>query len=393
MLIDYLRYLAFEGRLRPFFEEGLSNYAELSATTGQHLRFAPQFLEDHFGWRGQKIVHALYWPPHSEDLILERLKRDLGLVNSPHNFTAPQFEIGGTPPTFLYKELRPPGLEIIIDIDPTHWTDRYVEPRNYEDIRVIYRRAGPARADLRSGDKLLTSGRRRTASGTLCGVFSTANRPAVALTCGHVAAASNLDLFVEHRRQNWRLPLLHSNTRKLGTVRNITVPKQKAHAGGPVFAHLDAALIELDANHVSPAQPRLVREAIVKPITTVLQEEPVCFRGAGRVNNTLARVTAVTVRKSMNLFNDGKLFDVGDVLMLGHRHPMYVAQYLSRPGDSGAAVRQDFSPGEQDTEFNHWHGMILGGDETGAYATYAEHLWAWSAQQMRIRDLAFTFET
>jgi hypothetical protein len=71
---------------------------------------------------------------------------------------------------------------------------------------------------------------------------------------------------------------------------------------------------------------------------------------------------------------------------------MYVSQRVSRPGDSGAAVRQDFSEVGPFRELNQWHGMILGSDEGGAYATHAEHLWEWAAQQIRDPQLDFMFE-
>jgi hypothetical protein len=93
-----------------------------------------------------------------------------------------------------------------------------------------------------------------------------------------------------------------------------------------------------------------------------------------------ARILAVTVRKSIDLTKSGTLHSVGDVLMLGHRHPQYVVQFVSRPGDSGAAVRQDFSSVGPFTELNQWYGMILGSDESGAFATHAEFLWAWASQ-------------
>lgn len=116
------------------------------------------------------------------------------------------------------------------------------------------------------------------------------------------------------------------------------------------------------------------------------------FRGGGRAGETLARVSAVTVRKSIDLRSDGRLRSVGDVLMLGHRHPMYFVQNVSRPGDSGAAVRQDFASVGYFSEQNSWYGMILGSDEGGAYANYAEHLFAWAAQETGDAQLEFFYE-
>lgn len=389
MLIDYLRYVAFGGRLRRFYEGGLYNYVEPSVTTGQHLRFSPEYLDERIGWRGQTIIRDLYWESHSRDFIFERLKHDVGLAGGPDSLSVSEFQIGGAPSTFIYKEIDPPKLEIIIDIDPRHWTERYSERQSYEDIPIIYRRAGPATATFRTGDKLLDSQRRRGGHGTLCGFFSTTDGPDFALTCGHVTS-EGARVLVERRRRIWNLPLWSSMT-DLGVTRHHTMCGP-TNGVGPVQTRLDAALIEIEHPTMRSTDPRVVRQATIKPISTVLQEEPVRFRGAGRVVDTLARVSAVTVRKSIDLFKDGILRDVGDVLMLGHRHPMYIVQRVSRPGDSGAAVRQDFSSVGPFTELNQWHGMVLGSDEGGAYTTYAEHLWAWAAQRIGDPNVEFLFE-
>jgi hypothetical protein len=78
--------------------------------------------------------------------------------------------------------------------------------------------------------------------------------------------------------------------------------------------------------------------------------------------------------------------------MLGHRQSMYFYQPVSRPGDSGAAVRQDFSSVGGFSELNQWYGMILGGDEAASFATHAEFLWAWAAQMMQDPNVEFVFE-
>lgn len=391
MLIDYLRYLAFGGRLRGFFDGGLYNYVEPTSTTGQHLRFAPDDLAQRLGWRGHEIVHHLYWDPHSKDLIFERLTYDMGLAGRPDSLITPPFEIGGRPATFVYRERSPPRVEIIIDIDPDHWNERYSEPGTYEDVRIIYRRAGPAKATFESGDKLLDEQRRQAGHGTLCGVFCSANGPRFALTCGHVAANASR-LVVEQPRRIWKLQLWSSFT-SLGAIRHVTIPALVAGPPGPARTQLDAALVEVGSDVLPSVPPKETRLATIKPISTILQEEPVRFRGAGRAQYTPARVAAITIRKSMDLLKTGMLHDVGDVLMLGHRHPMYFVQRVSRPGDSGAAIRQDFSSVGPFAELNQWHGMILGSDEAGAYATYAEHLWAWAAQQISDPEVEFVFET
>jgi hypothetical protein len=389
VLIDYLRYVAFDGRLRHFYQEGLYNYVQPSVTTGQHLRFALDDLDERIGWRGHTVIRDLYWESHSRELNFERLKHDMGLASGPDGLTGPNFQIGGSPATFIYKEIDPPKLEIIIDIDPDHWTEQYSERRSYEGIPIIFRRAGPARASLSSGDKLLDNRRRRGGYGTLCGFFCSVDGPDFALTCGHVTSYG-ARILVERRQRIWKLPLW-SNFANLGETRYYAMCGP-AQGIGPVRTQLDAALIAVDPSMTRSADPKVVRQATIKPISTVLQEEPVRFRGAGRVIDTLARVSAVTVRKSIDLFKDGELRYVGDVLMLGHRHPMYIVQRVSRPGDSGAAVRQDFSSVGPFTELNRWHGMILGSDEGGAYATHAEHLWAWAAQQIGDGNVEFLYE-
>jgi hypothetical protein len=390
MLIDYLRYVAFEGRLRGFFEESLLDYVKPSVTTGQHLRFNPEYLQNRFGIGKRDIFHNLYWNSHSEGLIFDELKERMGLEGGSDNLIAPQYKIGERPSTFRYKELnRFPELQIIIDIDPIHWTEYSNSERQFNGVPVIYRRAGPAKANLRSGDRLFKRNEGRSGYGTLCGVFTDHKNLAFALTCGHVADIG-AHMLVEQRHKIWKLPAWSSfttlgNTRYLAS--NLTIPNN-VQTYSNVQTHLDAALIEMDFHKLNFEQQY---QASLKPISTLLQEEPVRFRGAGRYLDSLARVSAITVRKSIDLFKNGQLHQVGDVLMLGHRHPMYFVQRVSRPGDSGAAVRQDFSSFGQFTQLNQWHGMILGSDEGGAYASYAEHLWAWATQVTGDTDIDFFF--
>lgn len=82
MLIDYLRYLAFGDRLRPFFEEGLSEYVDPETTTGQHLRFAPRFLAERFGWDGRRFSPNPYWRAPYEDWFLYWLRDEMGLAGA-----------------------------------------------------------------------------------------------------------------------------------------------------------------------------------------------------------------------------------------------------------------------------------------------------------------------
>ncbi|MCK1740180.1 hypothetical protein IVA80_04685 [Bradyrhizobium sp. 139] len=158
-----------------------------------------------------------------------------------------------------------------------------------------------------------------------------------------------------------------------------------------VETRIDAALVKLKAPAAFNWCGASVRGAVVKPISSLLQEEPVAFRGAGRPGDTLARISAVTVRKSIDLFDSGELSSLTDALMIGHRQPMYILLPVSRPEDSGAALRQGFSFAGSVTKEKQWYGMIVGGDETSAYATHAESLWAWAAEVTNNHDLEFAF--
>lgn len=390
MLVDYLRYVAFAGRLRDFFEKGVYEYVDPIATTGQHLRFSSEFLERRLGSRTQEIIHDLYWNAHSQEAVFERLRRDLGLTIDADSIVAPAVEIGGPPATFAYREMVPPELEVIIDVDPKHWAPRYSERRLFEETPVIYRRAGPARGRLSTGDKVFDLRAGRSLYGTLCGAFWTPRDGRLALTCGHVASPGSR-VMVEQRRRLWKLPV-GWRQRTLGATRYHAMVDRAGAMDNATRTQLDAALVAVDSHAAPPITAKVVTQATVKPISTILQEEPVRFRGGGRAAETLARVSAVTVRKSIDLFKDGQLHELGDVLMLGHRHPMYIAQRVSRPGDSGAAVRQDCSSVGPFAELNQWLGMILGSDEGGAFASYAEHLWAWAAHETGDPDIEFHFE-
>jgi hypothetical protein len=390
VIIDYLRYVAFRGRLRGFFTDGFYNYVEPLVSTGQHLRFAPDYIEERLGWRGQTIVRDLHWDPHARDLIFEELKQKIGLLAHANGLNKPQFKLGEAPPTVVYLEIRPPRLEIIIDIHPDHWSERYSEGSTYEDIPIIYRRSGPAKSSFKTGDKVLDVARTNAGHGTLCGIFCSPQGAEFALTCGHGISPRSRVSIAQPRRM-WKLPLW-SHVAILGETRHHTMCRL-ADRLGSVQTHLDAALIEFRQPWTTSKSPKPLRQASVKPLSSVLQEEPVAFRGADRRMDTLARVSAVTVRKSIDLLKNGELHAVGDVLMLGHRQPMYIVQPVSRPGDSGAAVRQGFSFDGSVTNENQWYGMILGGDETSAYASHAEAIWAWATQATGDPDLDFVFET
>ncbi|KRR15009.1 hypothetical protein [Bradyrhizobium retamae] len=390
MIVDYLRYVAFAGRLRDFFERDLFEYVEPEATTGQHLRFAPEYIEKRLGWRGQTIVRDLHWDPHARDMISEELKEKIGVATVADGLTRDCFRVGERPPTHLYVELRAPHLEIVVDIDPHHWSEKYLKRSSYHETPIIYRRSGPAIGTIKSGAIIQETSRTQNAQGTLCGVFYDNPGPTFALTCGHVVGPSS-EVTVERALQIWKLPL-GSHFAYLGK----TIHHSMYEPGGAreiIKTRLDAALVKVKAPAtLSQVRGKAVRPAAIKPISSVLQEEPVAFRGAGRPTDTLARISAVTIRKSIDASNDGRISSLADALMLGHRQPMYISQPISRSGDSGAALRQGFSFAGSVTKQNQWYGMIVGGDETSAYATHAESLWAWAAEATSNHNLEFAFE-
>lgn len=390
MIVDYLRYVAFAGRLRDFFERDLFDYVEPEATTGQHLRFAPEYIEKRLGWRGQTIVRDLHWDPHARDLIFEELKEKIGVATVADGLSTNRFRVGERPPTHVYVELRAPHLEIIVDIDPRHWLEKYQNRSSYHETPVVYRKSAPATGTVKSGVRIQETLRAQNAQGTLCGVLYDNLGPAFALTCGHVVSAGS-EVVVERALQIWKLRFgsrfaslgktVHHSMYEPGVVREI------------LETRLDAALVEVRSPAtLGQAHGKAVRPAAVKPISSVLQEEPVAFKGAGRSEDTLARISAVTIRKSIDASNDGRVSLLADALMLGQRQPMYISQPLSRPGDSGAALRQGVSFAGSITKENQWYGMIVGGDETVAYATHAESLWAWAAEATGNPNLQFAFE-
>lgn len=390
MLIDYLRYVAFNGRLRDFFLDGFVNYVDPSDTTGLHLRFQPAYLEDQVRWRGQLAIRDLYLQPLPSELLLERLKDEIGIAGG-HTLALSQNQANGVPKTFLYREIRAPKLQVMVDIHPAKWNSRYEEIRSYEETEIVYRPAGPAVGQLSSGDRVYQDCQGSRRHGTLCGVFRASNGQRLALTCAHVVGGVQSQVVVESSRRiwKWHLPIWASCS-KLGTVAHADICGQLKRSGY-VETRLDAALIELEPWIGHTGIANVVTSAALKPITMILQDEPVQFRGSGR-GDTLARVAAVTVRKSIDLFNDGNMQEVGDALMLGHRHTMYTAQRVSHGGDSGAAVRQGFLSQGPFLLLNQWFGMVIGGDDTGSFATHAEHLWTWAAHLAEDLEIQFDFE-
>ncbi|MCK1744693.1 hypothetical protein IVA80_28715 [Bradyrhizobium sp. 139] len=386
MIVDYLRYVAFAGRLRDFFDRDLSDYVEPEATTGQHLRFAPECIETRLGWRGQTIVRDLHWDPHARDLIFEELKEKIGVAIVADGLSGDHFRVSNRPPTHLYVELRAPQLEIIVDIHPHHWSDRYLNRRSYHKTPVIYRKSGPATGN--AGVRVQEASRAPNVHGTICGIFLVNDQPVFALTCGHILRLGS-EALVEEPRRVWKLRL-GSHSACLGKTSHHSM-SDDGEIQQIVETRLDASLVKLKAPAALNWRGRAVRAAVIKPISSLLQEEPVAFRGANRTADTLARISAITIRKSIDLFDSERLSSLTDALMIGHRHPMYILLPISRPGDSGAALRQGFSFAGAVTKENQWYGMIVGGDETSAYATHAESLWGWAAEATNNHNLEFAF--
>ena len=385
MVVDYLRYVAFAGRLRNFFRTGVYEFAGRDDTTGQHLRFSPDYVSRRYSESFFRTVRSLYWNSTEADYLLEQLKDELGIGGGHDSLLLP-VAADEAPVVREYNEYGRPPLEIIIDIDPQKWSARYEERRSIEDVPIRYRRAGPATTNNRSGDVIFDQTRGAKAAGTLCGFFISKGG-GVALTCGHVAALSSR-IASRERRSLGPIPV-GSRYRTLGTTVACDITSSPRTVSN-ISTRLDAALIAVNRPVLVGAEARR-SGATFMPISRIVQEVPVVFRGGGRSTDTLARVAAITVRKSIDLFKDGHLHDVGDLLMLGHRSAMYTAKRVSNPGDSGAAVRSSFSahPSHLSQE---WHGMVIGGDDTGAFATYAEHLWGWVAETLQDNDIEFTFD-
>lgn len=371
MLIDFLRYQAFHGSIRGFSREGYREYIGDRGLTGIHLRVA----QDHVyrAWRFQPPWLAISQglPPEWTLPGVARTARGVGGE--------------GVPRTFEYENQDRLKLEVILDVDPTSWSDELIESRPTDFGIVTFRRAGPAVGHLNSGDLIFDCNRGRKAHGTLAGIFR-GRRGNYGLTCGHVAG---LDAEIACALNNAWLPRWAKRHQWVGRVRHNSSPP--VYSGSrSLDPRLDAALVHVESSAASIAASPA---ASPKPIAAMVQEEPVHFGSSTRKGNVCVRVAAVTIWKAMDLYRDGTLRDVSDVLMLGHAGYQYVRSSVSRPGDSGAAVRGGWpsagSPHE--SRGQDWYGMLLGGDQCGAYASYAELLWHWAVGETSEQELDFTF--
>lgn len=389
MVIDYLRYVAFNGRLREFFQGAASEYAEPGAITGLHLRYEPKDLALRFNGHVHRWADDGFWRGLSGPARIEYIVEQLGLSTDLDALVPASSAKAGERQTFEYHEKNPPRLQVIVDIDPAAWSDRYSESRSlrdrvFEDTAIVYRRSGPGQAHLGSGDRVRDASRAPKKFGTLCGIFETEHGATYGLTCGHVVGP-DAAVLGEGPRRLWRFPL-STRSFKLGETEHHRRCAPAAAGVTNTAQPLDAALVVLSRLPRRMPRPPGPEFTAFRPISTLMQEEPVHFTGARSGADMHGRIAAVTVRKAMDLYRDGSLYDVGDVLMLGHRFPQYVRQPVTRPGDSGAAVRGSMRPHEATAP---WCGMVLGSDENGGYATHAEHLWAWAAQELN--DPAVTF--
>ena len=123
----------------------------------------------------------------------------------------------------------------------------------------------------------------------------------------------------------------------------------------------------------------------------MIQQEPVHFRSGVRDRHIWARIAGVTIWKAIDIHRDSRMHDLGDMMMLGHPQHIYAASPVSRPGESGSAVRGGW-PSPSDKSLPRWYGMIVGSDQSAAYATYAETLWDWATEQIDDGDLDFFYE-
>lgn len=383
MMIDYLRFVAFTGSLRGFFLEGVNKYVPPEYVTGLHLRFDPDF----FGIDFYDLLHEYHWTSDSGFSALNRYRNRMGIELSKDSLFAnpPIFNEGIEPFTFKYKERNDVNLhlQIIIDVHPEHWRESYEESGYYNEVRIIYRKSGPAipNSPIRVFDKT-----RSNNFGTICGYFKSKNGTWYALTCAHVVNNAPF-LYMKQNIKFWKWPMW-SVTRKLGPVihsRSFSLARRPFNTQNDI----DAALIKSDP--VLFPKPPVIYEAMIKPIANIVQEEPILFYGGSKFFPRLAKVAAITIKKSMDLLKNGQLHDVGDVLMIGHLHKMYVMQLVSKPGDSGASVQQSRDISGSFYRPNEWYGMILGGDEQGSYACYSEHLYGWAQNRLSDRNLEFYF--
>jgi hypothetical protein len=370
MLLDYLRFAVRAGNLRHIAEDA-GSYANGRRVTGLHVRFVDEEVKRvHWDLRYRPFGE---WGAGLPPLLLEELfgLRRLGRAAGDKDGA----------PINEYEETRHVEVEAIVDIDPESWSEELREPRPMEFGRIVFRRAAAAQAHL-SPDSLYDVERGPGRDGTLTGFFRSRAQPMedFALTCGHVAGPGAKVAIGRRRSPFW----VARPGPVAGRVWHSSSPAP--YTASPQPWQPDAALIQ-----VGRAVRRWTDAAAgveARPVAALIQEEPVHFWSPRRKAMIRARISGVTVWKAMDLHREGRLLDVGDVLMLGSAHYRYFASTLSQPGDSGAAVRgASAAPGGP----ADWYGMILGSDQESAYANYAELLWGWAANRLSDPDLAFCY--
>ncbi len=97
-------------------------------------------------------------------------------------------------------------LEIIVDIDPRHSSEKYLNRSLYNDTPVLYRKSGPATGPLKSGAKIQAATRTPSVQGPLCGFFYANHGHVFALTCGHVVNPDS-KVAVKRPLRIWKLRL------------------------------------------------------------------------------------------------------------------------------------------------------------------------------------------
>lgn len=365
MLIDYLRYVAFGERVRSFLTEGLQSITDPAKVSGVHVRYPATYVR-----MMEKRMPQWWWAWHHHLPATEWLCEAMGIMplSSPTN----RYKSGGTPPVRTYSEQDPVPIEIIIDVPPGEWRDTGQRDHQWGEYAVILRPAAAAVGHSGSARRRIAPSDRPHNFGTLCGFLTSMSGKRLGLTCGHVAPLS-VELAVGGARQ-WPFSLWSDSRVKARTLYR-EICEAPIRTGG-ITSRMDAALVELDRSH-NGADPFDADNGAPQPIVTLVQDAPVQFRGCRDRNPNRARIAAVTVRKTIDLFRDGSAYEIGDVLMLGHGEHMYSARRVSARGDSGAAVRPVRPDG---SESHAWLGMLIGGDDTGAFASYAEHLWSWASE-------------
>ena len=120
MLVDYLRYQAFAGHLRDFFEGSVQNYVDPEDTTGQHLRYSLEWLSKHWNYSLIKDLYIDREYSCAEERFFDLINYVTGIRRFSDDFSLLEFRLGTTPPAYTYKHdyQNVPELEIIIDIHP-----------------------------------------------------------------------------------------------------------------------------------------------------------------------------------------------------------------------------------------------------------------------------------